>query len=916
MGELRKIVSKDSHQTVYDYVGRVGELFYDTEMRQIRISDGGTPGGLSIGGGSSFQNSEIQEGHSQGNNYVSSITGHLHTGISLTSDTWSQLMWVANTSIITVDGISNGPQNQDYGWVYVDGAGIFIQNVTQQYDHQEWTFRPDGRLQMPESTTMTSGSIEFNEKGRAEFGTEIYRPSTAIVDSQVYMGSGYGEFRSIYNHYGPEVSLTYAGVEDTQNGYYSGIISQTPLMIGEYNVKTNVHDNIIIGAAQYYGALESIEWSTAAGTINYRGTINGIYAGQNLTNITGGSVGSSKVVLSDNGLKLVTQFDNYQGPSPSPFWWSAYGGLDNGSPEVMTGASLAYGSDDSLYVIGSHGNLSTYLGDSLALKYDQGGDIVWRKDWTDTAGDPCGSWNNTFDIDVNDNDRIYWTSRAFNYPFPTAINYLGRMDRDGNITETPLRCEDILITDVQVANDQTGNIWIVGSQIVDTQLQPMIAKVNVLDKTVYWHGNTCVQGSVAGQTNVWSSISVDPDSMHRVVMGTYTKNDGHYRPMIKTFSVNGTPGDTYDVADGLDNSHDYDGIAAYFFNGNVYAAFVDTSAGCSYVTKYNHYDISTKLWQVKIGDNNQTYVYDLAFSGTDLFVGGTSIGYNPPTSDSDFFLWSLNSVDGSVNWSYSIGTEADDQMPEGYDAKPVCRGLAVSHSGDYVAMTGMIQQGPVSAASTFQLPTDGSINGSNFGFFVDSYNLGYAAGNFANSVVVTDHFSSATPITLANAALIATTNTYSTVDYEYHVDLLYGSEIAPPLRRNEWQFDINGVIHLPQDGDIVDSNGISVIHDSLFAYDNDTHKANVIDLSKDIHILINTDNAYAIPDGRYNGQTLKFIADSAGGITDVTAVQITGNFAVNTSNSIQTSNINWNPFNNGFYNSAIWYNGAWHAISL
>ena len=46
MGELRKIVSKDSHQTVYDYVGRVGELFYDTEMRQIRISDGGTPGGL------------------------------------------------------------------------------------------------------------------------------------------------------------------------------------------------------------------------------------------------------------------------------------------------------------------------------------------------------------------------------------------------------------------------------------------------------------------------------------------------------------------------------------------------------------------------------------------------------------------------------------------------------------------------------------------------------------------------------------------------------------------------------------------------------------------------------------------------------------------------------------------------------
>jgi len=299
-----------------------------------------------------------------------------------------------------------------------------------------------------------------------------------------------------------------------------------------------------------------------------------------------------------------------------------------------------------------------------------------------------------------------------------------------------------------------------------------------------------------------------------------------------------------------------------------------------------------------------------------LFVGGTSIGYNPPTSDTDFFLWSLNSADGSVNWSYSIGTNADAQVQQGYDTKPVCRGLAVSHSGDYVAMTGMIQQGPVSAASTFQLPTDGSINGSNLGFFVDYYNLGYAAGDFANSVVVTDHFSSATPIVLSNAALIATTNTYSTIDYEYHIDLLYGEEITPPLRRNEWQFDINGVIHLPQDGDILDSNGISVIHDSLFAYDNDVVKANQIDLSKDIHILINTDNGYVIPDGQYNGQTLKFIPDSAGGVTDVTALTVTGNFATVSSNAVQTTNINWQPFANGVYlNMVTWYNGAWHAIT-
>ena len=836
--ELRKIITKDGHMPVLDYVGKAGELFYDVDSQVLRISDGVTAGGQIISGG----------------------------------------------------GFTNGS------------------------------------VSMPDVAHFASGGL--TNYGRAQFGTEVYYSNTSItdsdyVDSEVYMGSGYGEFRSIYNFdQGTRSALTYAGVEDTPNSYFSGIVSQTPEMDSMYTVGTNTQDNIILGAAQYLGSLKATGWATALGTFNARYNINGIYTDQSLVNISGGTVASSKLVLTDTGVKVVTQIDNYTGVNPGPYWINVYGNI-NMTSEYVSGTSLAYASDGSLYMFGYHHNNDH--DDTLALKYDTSGNIVWRKDWTDADGMPCGSYNNVFAIDQAHNDLIYWVGAAANR------QYFGINDRDGNNLKIPLYAEGFQVRDMQLI-DNTGNVCVVGT-IYAANNSPAISIINFKDGSNSYNANLYITGSRGDNTNIWNSVSLDAATGNIVTMGTYTNSDSRTRPVIKLWNINGTPGTTYDVADGLDFTHDYDGVAAYYDNSHVYSTFIDHQLGGSYVTKYNHSDLTTKLWQVKIGDNNNTHAYDLTFDSTgNVYVGGTSAGYNPPTSDTDFFLWKLNHNTGAIIWNYSIGSQANEgnQIPEQQDLYASCRGLAVYD--DLVAMTGIVETpasnppfGVLTAVFTFQLPIDGSVTSTNFsggvpgqGAFVTSWDLGYVKGNFANSVVITDTIYNYV-LPLGNAALLATTNTFSPGNQEVHLDLVTDSIIQPPLRRNEWQFDVNGVIHLPQAGDILDSDGRSVIRDSIFPYSADLYNnsAVILDITKDIHILVdNSSYGYLIPNGTVDGQTVKLIADV--GITDITQIQVNGYFAQISSNAVISSSINWNPFNNSTglntFNTAVWYNNAWYAI--
>jgi hypothetical protein len=49
----RKITTKAVGKSATTYVGRTGEIFYDTATATLKLSDGATAGGVSIGGAAS-----------------------------------------------------------------------------------------------------------------------------------------------------------------------------------------------------------------------------------------------------------------------------------------------------------------------------------------------------------------------------------------------------------------------------------------------------------------------------------------------------------------------------------------------------------------------------------------------------------------------------------------------------------------------------------------------------------------------------------------------------------------------------------------------------------------------------------------------------------------------------------------------
>jgi len=814
--ELRKIITKDGHMPVLDYVGKAGELFYDVDSQVLRISDGVTAGGQIISGSDVFDATGVL------NLPTESEIIHANTAITLSTGLHRQL---ANITVFAADDF---------------GPGIW-------------------RLFISDTVYPTLGtSVLAGAEVTLAWGSQI----TATVVS-VERDPGYAW----------QIILD----QDITNGFNDG--PQT----------------VTFGPG----------WHT------------GFYTTNTLTKISGDN---SELVLTDTGVKVVTQIDNYTGVNPGPYWINVYGNI-NMTSEYAGGTSLAYASDGSLYMLGWHHNNDH--DDTLALKYDTSGNIVWRKDWTDADGMPCGSYNNVFAIDQSDNDLLYWVGAAANR------QYFGINDRDGNNLKIPLYAEGFQVRDMQLI-DNTGNVCVVGA-IYGANNSPAISIINFKDGSNSYNANLYITGSNPYNTNIWNSVSLDSATGNIVTMGTYTNSDSRTRPVIKLWNINGTPGTTYDVADGLDNTHDYDGVAAYYDNSHVYSTFIDHQLGGSYVTKYNHSDLTTKLWQVKIGDNNYTFAYDLTFDSTgNVYVGGTSAGYNPPTSDTDFFLWKLNHNTGAIIWNYSIGSEANEgnQILEQQDLYASCRGLAVYD--DLVAMTGVVETpassppfGVLTAVFTFQLPTDGSVTSTNFsgggigiGAFVTSWDLGYAKGNFANSVVITDTIYNYV-LPLGNAALLATTNTFSPGDQELHIDLVTDSLILPPLRRNEWQFDVNGVIHLPQAGDILDSDGRSVIRDSIFPYSADLYNSQpvILDITKDIHILVdNSSYGYLLPNGTVDGQQIKVLARV--GTIDIGSIQITGWFANTVDGNVVVENNTWSPFNDSpiYYNSAIWYQGAWYFL--
>ena len=177
-----------------------------------------------------------------------------------------------------------------------------------------WTFGTDGNLTLPLETKLNSGGVGVANS--AELGTSVTLSTSTVVNSEIYMGSGYGEFRSIYNKVGSTSSgLTYAGVEGFNYAQYgdvnfSGMVSQTPHIDSMYTISVSTTTGLIsIGFTQDGGTSVSKDWITVLGTLNTGYTVNGIFADTTQTVIAGGNgVLSSIVKLTDS--VSITTIDN------------------------------------------------------------------------------------------------------------------------------------------------------------------------------------------------------------------------------------------------------------------------------------------------------------------------------------------------------------------------------------------------------------------------------------------------------------------------------------------------------------------------------------------------------------------------------------------------------------------------------
>ena len=138
-----------------------GEPGLDITTNQVKYGNGANAWvdlSYASGGSVGFEYSTVQEGiGSNGSVGVTSITGNhaQGTGVGLTSENWAQLMWVPDTSVVTVDDIDNGPSV--YNWAYVGNDGFHIDSKEAMGSTRSWLFGKTGNLTLP-----AGGNISYS----------------------------------------------------------------------------------------------------------------------------------------------------------------------------------------------------------------------------------------------------------------------------------------------------------------------------------------------------------------------------------------------------------------------------------------------------------------------------------------------------------------------------------------------------------------------------------------------------------------------------------------------------------------------------------------------------------------------------------------------------------------------------------
>ena len=223
----------------------------------------------------------------QNKNSGSSASGDIVVTADNGSDTTHYIDMGINSSTFAGGGGLDGPGD---GYLLVEGGKLVIGTINQPNDI---VFAIGGDTPSNEVGRFSQNSLRLNSGGvgvtnSAEFGTQVTKVMGVISHSEIYMGAGTAESRAIVDDQGR--SLMYLGTENVGEGKFSGIVARDPMVDSQYSPGLNENNLPTVGIA-------GDTYATAVGVLNPQGLLNGLYADENQTIITG----ENNIIINNNG---------------------------------------------------------------------------------------------------------------------------------------------------------------------------------------------------------------------------------------------------------------------------------------------------------------------------------------------------------------------------------------------------------------------------------------------------------------------------------------------------------------------------------------------------------------------------------------------------------------------------------------
>jgi hypothetical protein len=476
------------------------------------------------------------------------------------------------------------------------------------------------------------------------------------------------------------------------------------------------------------------------------------------------------------------------------FWISEYGGLGaNTNNAYAYGTGGLYDSQGNLYIIGTAGDDNNPF-DSLMLKYDPLGNLIWHKTWHDSVNNNCGAANVAIAMDGT--DRIYWIANNWG----DGGCWFGYMDTDGNLglggtSQEVIGFPTVWPSDLACDNEHA---YIAGQNYVsawDINV-PFIAKVNGNTGVITWANNlisTDTNGSTC--TGWYRAITVDPNNGAVFAIGDYNDVDGTWAMLSKWDSA-GTQQWTNKLVTSITDR----GEAVVYNNGSIYTVVNDSAETKTVVSKFN--TDGTLVWASNLAVGSSSG-YDLSFDAVhNVYVTGIIEGQ----------LW-LTKVDpdtGVMLYSRVVQTSLGVTIADG-TSDPLVGHRVGDIFENRIAITAMTHS-DLSQAGSFnsriivsQLPIDGSIVGTFSNVVISDATLDIAGisstGTYSLSTLTWDTQDLGTGLSTlsqlsASNVTVASTMTNKTIT------MAAGPVIGIVETTSTWKFSSTGDLVLPAGGAI------------------------------------------------------------------------------------------------------------------